>query len=139
MNNIKKHWWKALAVILLVYTFIFSLTVPLAPKIKTALPKALHIGENKVILTGYNTQFDADEAIEAYLEYDKKVIAKAKNINILNPNQISVVFTIPEALPSKILHLRVNTTRFTTFSPEIIKAIDCPVLPALAVLPLLCV
>lgn len=122
MTKIKKHWWKALAIILLTYTLLFSLLVPLSPTIDSASPKALNIGENKVILTGYNTQFTKGENIQAYLEFEKTPLVLAQNIEVLNANELSVNFTIPEKLPSKILNLRLSTERFSSFASELIKA-----------------
>ena len=121
MNSIKKHWWKALAVILLIYTIAFSFLVPLSPSVKSASPNSLNLGENKVILTGYNTGFSSDEKISATLEYDHKTLVCGTEIKQINDNQVSVNFTIPDSLPSKILHLRLSTNKFSSFSPELIK------------------
>lgn len=122
MNSIKKHWWKALALILLLYTFAFSFLVPLSPTIKSSNPNSLSIGENTVVLTGYNTGFEADENITVTLEYDHKTLVCGTEIKQINANQVSVNFNIPDRLPSKILHLRMSTSNFSSFSPELIKA-----------------
>ncbi len=122
MNGIKKHWWKALAVILLVYTIAFSFLVPLSPKISSASPKSLEIGSNTLTLTGYNTGFLEGEKIYACLEFEKKPLVLGENIEVLSENKIRVDFTVPEKLPSKVLNLRLNTTRFNSFAPELIKA-----------------
>lgn len=122
MNSIKKHWWKALAVILLIYTFAFSFLVPLSPTIKSASPNSLKLGENTVVLNGYNTNFKNGDEIIVSLEYDHKTLVCGTEIKQINPNQVSVNFNIPDSLPSKILHLRLLTTHFSSFSPELIKA-----------------
>lgn len=121
MKSIKKHGWKALAVILLVYTFVFSFFISLSPTIKSASPSSLNIGENRVILTGYNTGFEKGEFISAALEYNKKTLVCGTEIKQINENQVSVNFNIPDSLPSKVLHLRMSTTGFSSFSPELIK------------------
>jgi heme exporter protein C len=130
MKTVKKHWWKALSVILLVYTFGFSFLVPLSPSIKSATPSSLEIGENKVILTGYNTGFSDDEPIHVSIEYDKQTLLCGTAISVLNENQIEASFTVPDSLPSKVLHLRLHTTRFSCFSPELIKAFSIVEAPA---------
>ena len=122
MKAIKKHWWKALAVILLVYTMLFSFLIPLSPTIKSASPSSLEIGNNRIVLTGYNTSFQEGETIDASIEFGRKTLICGKNIKVLSPNMISAEFNIPEALPSKVLHIRLNTTRFSSFSPELVKA-----------------
>jgi heme exporter protein C len=122
MNSIKKHWWKALAVVLLLYTFAFSFLVPLSSTIKSASPSSLEVGKNAVVLIGYNTEFEADENISISLEYDHKTLVCGTEIKQINGNQVSVNFNIPDSLPSKILHLRISTNNFSSFSPELIKA-----------------
>ncbi|MEN8928724.1 MAG: cytochrome c biogenesis protein CcsA [Flavobacteriales bacterium] len=122
MESITKHWWKALAVVLLVYTFLFSFFVPLSPTIKSASPSSLEIGENTVVLTGYNTDFKKEGILSASLEYDKKTLICGTDIKQINANQIAVNFNIPDSLPSKVLHLRLSTSKFNSFSPELIKA-----------------
>ncbi|MDB9932383.1 cytochrome c biogenesis protein [Flavobacteriales bacterium] len=122
MKAIKKHWWKALAVILLVYTMLFSFLIPLSPTIKSASPSSLEIGNNRIVLTGYNTNFQEGEIIDASIEFGKKTLVCGKNIKVLSPNMISAEFNVPESLPSKVLHVRLNTTRFSSFSPELVKA-----------------
>ena len=124
MNSIKKHWWKALAVVTLLYVFAFSFLVPLSPTIKSASPFSLKIGSNTVVLTGYNTEFKSDNSIIASLEYDDKTLICGTEIKQINSNQISVNFNVPDSLPSKILHLRLSTSSLSSFSPELIKAFD---------------
>jgi heme exporter protein C len=124
MKSIKTHWWKVLSVCLLVYTILFSFLVPLSPTIKSASPSSLEIGNNRIVLTGYNTNFQEGEAINANIEFAGKTLVCGKNIEILSSNTLSMEVDIPESLPSKVLHLRLNTTRFSCFNPEIIKAFD---------------
>jgi len=122
MSFIKKNWWKVLAVVLLLYTFVFALIVPLSPKINRAVPFSLETGKTTVILSGSNTYFTENEQISIGLEFEKETYVCATNIKILNANQVSCDFDIPGNLPSKYLHLRFNTSRFSTFSGELIKA-----------------
>lgn len=121
MKAIKKHWWKALAIILLVYTIVFSLMVPLSAKIIRANPKSLDVGENTVTLTGYNTDFVKGENFKISLEFENLTLLVAEDVQVLNSNELKVKFNIPEKLPSKVLNLRIQTERFRSFAPELIK------------------
>ena len=122
MKTVKKHWWKALSVILLVYTFGFSFLVPLSPSIKSASPSSLKLGENNVLFTGYNTNFSPQDEIHVAIEFEKQTLICGTNVTVLNENQIQARFIIPDSLPSKVLHVRLHTDRFSCFSPELIKA-----------------
>lgn len=122
MNALKKHWWKALAIILLLYTIGFSFLVPLSPSVKSASPNSLEIGENNVVFTGYNTHFQKNETISISIEYDRKTLICGTEVTVINDNQISANFQIPDSLASKVLHIRLHTTRFSCFSPELLRA-----------------
>ncbi|MBK8879949.1 MAG: hypothetical protein IPN74_15830 [Haliscomenobacter sp.] len=49
-------WWKALGVVLLVYTFIAGLLIPLKPGISSVHPSNATAGEEVILeIKGYNT------------------------------------------------------------------------------------
>ncbi|NJN78081.1 MAG: hypothetical protein HC803_06880 [Saprospiraceae bacterium] len=53
---IKQHWWKILAVIILLYVFIVGLLSPLSPGITSTLPSVANTGESVTLeVEGYNT------------------------------------------------------------------------------------
>ena len=137
MKTLKKHWWKLLAVMLLVYTIVFAFLIPLSPNAiriqsqdlmdlgfdKKKLD-SLSPGINRVILTGYNTYFSEKENIRIGVEYEKKSLICASNIKVINANQLKFTLDIPKSLPRKYLNLRVHTSRYSFFSPEIIKVYE---------------
>ncbi|MGB1040041.1 MAG: cytochrome c biogenesis protein [Flavobacteriales bacterium] len=136
MNNIKKHWWKALAVIILLYTFAFSFLVPLSPNSvriqsidlinigKTKNLDSLSPGVNNVLLTGYNTNFSQEDDIHIGVEFQKKSLICATDVKVLNQNEISFVLEIPKNLPKKYLNLRLHSNKYSFFSPEIISVFE---------------
>lgn len=125
MTFLKKNWWKFLAIMLLLYTLIFSLLVPLGAGVNSISPKQLKVGENKVILNGYNTKFiEFNDQISISVEYEKQTLACAENILALTDNQLSFDLDIPNELPSKNCHLRISTSKYNSFNPELIKVYD---------------
>lgn len=124
MKSLKKHWWKALAVVLLLYTFGFSFLVPLSPTLKSASPSSLKLGKNEVVFTGYNTHFEENENISISIEFESRTLICGNQTKVLNENQISTEFVIPDSLTSKVLHVRIHTPKFSSFSPELVKAFD---------------
>ena len=57
--NLKKHWWKMLGVLIVGYTLVAGLVVPLKPGIIGVSPKNAKAGDSLVVeVIGYNTHFE---------------------------------------------------------------------------------
>jgi heme exporter protein C len=96
----KKNWWKALGVFLLIYVFIAGMTVPLTPGIVSVSPSSVRTGEQITLdITGYNSNYLTTDNIVAWLKMDDEKAIKASAIAIQNPRQLSLTFSIPEYLP----------------------------------------
>lgn len=99
--------------------------VPLAPGIESVTPKQLNVGENTVVVEGYNTQFTSHkDALSLLIEFDNKTLACAENLRVIDNNHLSFDITLPEELPSKNNHLRISTVSYNLFTPEIIKVYE---------------
>ncbi len=53
----KKNWWKITTVVLLLFTVVYSLSTWLQPGIVAVSNEELKSTDNKIIITGYNTDF----------------------------------------------------------------------------------
>lgn len=98
---IKKHWWKALGVLILLYTFTVGLLVPLKPGIMQVSPSSVKTGEQiKIAVEGYNTNYSkAPESIRAWLKMKGDTALAADEVTVISDVALEVAFTIPEYLP----------------------------------------
>lgn len=95
-----KHWWKILAVILLLTTIIFGLKTPLSTGISN-----VDQNENSVVISGYNASFaNDDESLNIWLKSKNQFIC-AKAFSIENEHEIHAEFNVPDTLESKSLDL----------------------------------
>lgn len=101
MNILKKHWWKALSVLILLYVFIVGLLAPLAPGIEVITPQTVKTGSVfEMQITGYNTHFTkAKEPIRAWLEIDSANAICAEVIRIIDDTHLEAGFTVPNTIP----------------------------------------
>jgi heme exporter protein C len=96
----KKHWWKVLGVLLLVYVFVAGLTVPLTPGVVAVSPSSVRTGEElKLEVTGYNSQYRQDADIQAWLKLDEENALKAERIEVEGERRLNAYFNIPAYLP----------------------------------------
>ncbi|MCB9284225.1 MAG: cytochrome c biogenesis protein CcsA [Lewinellaceae bacterium] len=97
---IKKHFWKALAVLILLYTFIAGLLVPLKPGIVEMDPRTVQSGRNiSFKVKGYNTHY-MNSDIRAWLKMDEDHVLAASPILIQNDRDLKLIFGIPPFLPT---------------------------------------
>lgn len=105
----KKHWWKVLALILMLYVFIAGLLIPLKPGIQSLNKQTTTTGETFVLeISGYNTDFQESEVIRSWLRLGKPRTSDegldtalvAKTLKVIARDKLEVVFEIPSFLPS---------------------------------------
>jgi len=98
----KKYWWKALGVILLIYVFIAGMTVPLTPGIQSVSPSSVRTGDEvKLEVTGYNSVYDPNSPVQAWLKLDDERSLKADRVEVQNERSLHAYFRIPDYLPVK--------------------------------------
>ena len=101
MEGIKKHWWKVLSIILMLYTLIFGLGTPLKPGILEVFPYNATAGTQlRLNVKGYNTHYDNVENT-AWLKIDSNYYIQSKFCASIAYNSVTAVFDIPQYLPSK--------------------------------------
>lgn len=97
----KQHWWKILGVLLVLYTLIIGMTVPLKPGIPEVSPSNGPTGAPLTVLVqGYNTHYDEAQEVRAWLKMDKERSLIADKITVQSPTILEATFTIPKNLPS---------------------------------------
>jgi heme exporter protein C len=95
-------WWKALSVILIFYSLIVGLLVPLKPAIQTVTPDNAKLGTALTLTcVGYNTSLLNANAqpMKAWLKLDEKHAIAAQNIDIQANTQFKINFILPTHLP----------------------------------------
>ena len=98
---LKKHWWKGLGVLLLIYTFTFGLLTPLKPGIKSVNPSSTVSGEDlTVTVVGYNTAYQAGiSKMRVWLKLDSVHAILASAVEASSDKILKVSFDLPSYLP----------------------------------------
>ncbi len=98
----KKHWWKALSVVVLLYVFGVGLLVPLKPGILEVSSSNARAGEEVTFeVKGYNSFYEKGKnGLRAWLKLDAKNALAAKEIKVKNDRELSLTFSIPKYLPT---------------------------------------
>lgn len=101
---IRQSWWKAVAVLILLYVFVAGLLVPLKPNITTVELEGGGIavaGKVAVLeVTGYNTHFvTAGDELQAWLLHDQSATLPAAGIEVVDEQIARLTFQLPEDNP----------------------------------------
>ncbi|MBR9922864.1 MAG: cytochrome c biogenesis protein CcsA [Bacteroidetes bacterium] len=101
---IRRHWWKALGVIILIYVFIAGMLVPLKPGIQQVSPRSADSGERiNLEVTGYNTDYPTDgNNIRAWLKLDSIYSLSAKATQSASRKVLNIEFELPADLPQAV-------------------------------------
>ena len=99
----QKSWWKILGVLLIIYSFVVGLLVPLRTGISNASPASLKAGQEVFMeVQGYNSMYtQSANELRAWLKMGDRTIV-AKNIEVLNDWSLKLQFSIPELLPTQL-------------------------------------
>ncbi len=104
-------WWKALSVVLLVYTILAGLLVPLKSGIERVNPVFAETGDTVSFqFHGYNTFFakPAEEPLRVWLYYDKQYALAADSHRAINDTILEAVFVLPKNLPEGKQRIALN-------------------------------
>lgn len=97
-----KHWWKILGVMIILYSFIAGMLIPLKPGIIQVDPSSLKTGETVVLnVRGYNTHFkdSGGQSMRAWLKADSVNAIASEAIVVKDNEHINVQFSVPAYLP----------------------------------------
>lgn len=96
-------WWKILSILLIVYTIIAGMLVPLKPGITELQPDSAQTGTSLGFkIGGYNSFYTRSAAsdIRVWLAYDSLHALPGRITSILNDTSIAVQFDFPDDLPA---------------------------------------
>ncbi|MCF8238254.1 MAG: cytochrome c biogenesis protein [Saprospiraceae bacterium] len=100
MRFIKTYGWKLLGVLLVAYSLIAGMLIPLKPGILEVVPTSLNtdtLAELKI--TGYNTRFTQSSDTRVWLKLNDEFMIKADSIGIVDDNRIVAFIHIPPYFP----------------------------------------
>jgi heme exporter protein C len=97
----KKHWWKALGVLLILYSFIAGLLTPLRTGILEANPASAKAGQPLALaVRGYNSFYTKEkESLRAWLKMDNERAIAAKAVEVTDDRNLTLQFDLPALLP----------------------------------------
>ena len=107
----KKHWWKALGVLILLYVLTVGMLTPLHPGIITVYPRKAQSGSTlEVRINGYNTHFEAasgelsvwlkPDSTGRYGTTDSSLWISGLITQVDSDTAITATFDIPQFLPT---------------------------------------
>ena len=107
--TIKGLWWKCLSFILILYSIIAGLIVPLRSGITSVQPDHVQAGEDVSLqVKGYNSHFDgSDASFRALLKLDDDHAIEMDTFEVLSRQDLRIQFSIPGSSPydSQVLPL----------------------------------
>lgn len=112
----KKHWWKALGVLILLYTFFMGLLVPLQPGLIGVEPTIIEAGKPVTFeVEGYNTNFFTEKNnLNAWLvRRDGRFVAPTQT-DISGETSMKLSFDVPA---SEAADLTVDTLQLVIDNP----------------------
>ncbi len=97
-----KSWWKILGVILIIYSFVVGMLVPLRTGISDASPASFKVGNSiEIEVEGYNSFYKQSEnELRAWLKLDSIRALAASAIRVNSDRKLTLSFEIPAFLPS---------------------------------------
>lgn len=105
----KKNWWKYLGALLILYSIVAGLYIPLGPGIMDVVPSELKQGQsNTITITGKNTHFqDNEKSLKVWVKHGENIICSQK-LFIDGNSRIVAQFDVPTLNEKTPLHLVVN-------------------------------
>lgn len=96
----RKHWWKALSVLIVIYAIIAGLIIPLKPGILKIKQSGLNTGQLiSAEINTYNTSYQVGDQVNAYLKINDKVKLYSSGSQILDKTKLKFDFNVPALLP----------------------------------------
>ncbi len=99
-----RNWWKALGVLIILYTFYMGLLTPLKPGITEVTPSTVKVGERvRMMVKGYNSHFSENiNTLNAWLKLDATYALKSSMLENIDDQNCAVYFEIPAYLPYQV-------------------------------------
>lgn len=98
LRLLKQQWWKYLSLVLLMYSTITGLYIPLSAGITAIDPSQSVTGQHvSLLLQGYNTHFSQANAPEVLLKNDSSTLC-ATSVKVEGPQVLNVAIDLPADL-----------------------------------------
>ena len=110
MDLVKKHWWKALSVLLLSLVTWFSFTLPLEPGI-TSVSQIDDSDRLVVDVQAYNANLENVKLLCWLSSPDKKNIIHYSGATVKNNDEVKLYFPKPDTASHSFYHLHVVTSK----------------------------
>lgn len=92
----KLEWWKYLSIVILLYTLLFGMLVPLGPGIVEVSPSRATTGAQRSFdVWGYNTRFKDFDAINVVLKLDDEHCLPAADYSVESDYHLKATFDVP--------------------------------------------
>lgn len=101
----KNGWWKILGVMLVIYSIIAGLIIPMNPgiiKIDKSQVQGGAVEELNIIT--YNTFFEERGEIIAWLKTSSDYFTKAEKVTVRNERELNIKFDLPATLPRGLVN-----------------------------------
>lgn len=110
-----KHWWKILGALLLLSAIIFGLKTPLSSGISGVSEYQLNPGKNTIIVSGYNTNFNSEDAsLISWLKSEEQLICA--ETSVIDDHQLRLNINLSGATQSNSLDLFVYSNSTDTIT-----------------------
>lgn len=108
----KKYWWKFLGALLILYSIVVGLYIPLGPGIMYVSPAQLKQGQsNTITIKGHGTHFkDNSQNLQVWVNAGGKNYC-GKNLEVKNNEVVMATFNIPTLNPKDTLTLIINNEK----------------------------
>lgn len=105
----KTNWWKYLGVLLVLYSLLAGLLIPLGPGVMDVSPSQLMQGQaNTVLVKGHGTHFKDNEATLKLWIKNGEATYQAQSIVVQDNETVAAVFNLAELNTKEPLHLIAN-------------------------------
>ncbi len=99
----RRHWWKLLGVLLVLYGIIAGMLVPLKPNLSSVTPRSAVVGEQVTLqVTGYNTQFSKAStagAVRGWIRAGDGLALEATSVIVHDDRRADFTFNVPAYVP----------------------------------------
>ena len=112
-----KRWWKVLGAVLVLYTIIAGIAIPVGPGIKSMSYESATAGASAQFhITGYNTHFrEGRESLKTFLRIKDKYVCSSE-VNVTTEDHMSATFAIPAEASGQYFRLIINNDKDGTFA-----------------------
>jgi heme exporter protein C len=97
-------WWKTLSVLLILYSLLAGLLVPLKAGIEEVMPGTALTGQTVTLkMLGYNTKFAQsvdNQSFRVWLTFDDKHAILSKSVRPVDDRHLEATFQLPARLPN---------------------------------------